>query len=196
MNAARRGAFDPNRLDDVDDLLGPPPVPPPAMPAPTPVGTQPPASDAVDVPPSPARRGKGTGGRPPTASRQGARTSTGAEADRGTRPAAVRVPRDLYLSVVERLLSGVERPSYGQLVAWTCEDYPDEVLNALPRTAPGARIPRGRRLAAESVQVTLRGDAELPVIDQLAARAEMTRTAVTIAALTVAMRHAGEGGET
>jgi hypothetical protein len=93
--------------------------------------------------------------------------------------------------VVRRLLSGVERPSYGQLVAWTCEDHPDEVLAALPTTVPGARIPRGRRLAAESVQVTLRGEApELAVIDGLADRAETTRTAVTIAALSVAVRHA------
>jgi hypothetical protein len=102
----------------------------------------------------------------------------------------VRIPRDLYLAVVDHLLGGVERPSYGQLVAWTCQDHPDEVLTALPVTAPDARIPRGRRLAAESVQVTLRGQAEIPIIDQLATRAETTRTAITIAALTVAIRHA------
>lgn len=187
--SARRGAFDPARLDDdVEALLGPPPM----SLLPTPAVEPPRQLAAVDAsqPVAPARRGRGTGGRPTAARRQ-----SEAKSPRPPRPAAVRIPRDLYLAVVQQLLNGMERPSYGQVVSWACEDYPDEVIAALPTPSPEARVPRGRRLATESVQVTLRGARELPVIDDLAAEAGSTRTAITIAALTVALRHAATGDD-
>jgi hypothetical protein len=96
------------------------------------------------------------------------------------------------MDVLSTLLSGLERPSYGQLVAWTCEDYPEQVIAAIPAADPAARIPRGRRLVAETAPIALRGDpSELARIDEMALQAGTTRTAVAIAALRVALERAG-----
>jgi hypothetical protein len=107
----------------------------------------------------------------------------------------VRIPRALYESVVRDLLGAlVEKPSYAQIIAWTCQDHPDEVRAELQRqvTADG-RAPRGRRIASDSVPLTPRFQpAELAMLDEVAAEVadgsgKVTRTAAVIAALRVAV---------
>jgi hypothetical protein len=49
----------------------------------------------------------------------------------------------------------VDRSSYAQIVAWTCQDHPGEV-HAAPSYSAEARAPRGRRIAADSVRLTPR----------------------------------------
>lgn len=213
----RRQVFDPSRLGDIDELLPPPVVEaadPPAIEQAEPVelgerGSGTPVTpaarsapeaerrvvvDRVKEPP-PVRQPKGQGGRPPgrsTAER------TVAEQESGTRVAvAVRIPPTLYNEVNNDLLSSPERPSYGQLVLWTCEDYPDDVVaavrEALPQ--PGVRRPRGHTLASEGVQITLRMTVEeRDFLDGIADRARpaphvkrVTRTEVATAALRLAL---------
>lgn len=109
----------------------------------------------------------------------------------------MRIPRLLYEKVINELLAdGVERPSYAQVVGWTCEDHPEAVLAQLmwaSRTA--ARVPRGRRKAAESVALTLRFQPqELAHLEQVIRQAsgsrgtQVTKTAAVIAALSVAVK--------
>lgn len=112
----------------------------------------------------------------------------------GLRQVAVRIPRLLYEAVAREVLSGVERPSYGQLVAWTAQDHPGEVQGALAGVlAQPARRPRGRRLAAQTAQLTLRvTPGELAEIDRLLEQAGgaeqgVTRTKVVTAVLQVAV---------
>ena len=66
--------------------------------------------------------------------------------------------RPLYEAVVRDLPGPlVERPSYAQIVAWTCQDHPGEVHAELQRkVATEARAPRARRIAADSVPLTPR----------------------------------------
>jgi hypothetical protein len=211
----RRPAFDPTRLDDIDDLLpvqGPPNTAPPVPDQPFSVAethSASPSSSATAVlgpdesrvtpasAPISARQPRGQGGRPvtrraPTRSREDSEQT-------GRVPVAVRIPRLLYEDVNNDLLSGPERASYGQLVIWTCEDHPESVavsvVDARPR--PGSRRPRGRRLAADTVQVTLRLTLEEralldDVIEEV--RAEhpgiVTRTEVAVAALKLALANA------
>jgi hypothetical protein len=211
----RRPAFDPARLDDLDDLLpvqGPQSQSPPAT-QPSPVGSEPePASSAGPMnatsppdesrvlPPSnhaPARMPRGQGGRPVTR-RTSAPTREVSE-QTGRVPVAVRIPRLLYEDVNNDLLAGPERASYGQLVIWTCEDHPESVAASVSesRPRPGSRLPRGRRLAAETVQVTLRLTLdERALLDDIinevrtAVPGTVTRTEVAIAALKLALTHA------
>jgi hypothetical protein len=110
---------------------------------------------------------------------------------------AVRIPRWLYADINNDLLSGPERPSYGQLVVWTCEDHPTSVTVAVRDARPraGERRPRGRRLAADTVQVTLRMTVEERglldhIIDTVRGEhggSTITRTDVATAALKVAL---------
>ncbi|MHA6797579.1 hypothetical protein ACVGVM_29335 (plasmid) [Pseudonocardia bannensis] len=213
---SRRPAFDPSRLDDLDDLLpapaaslpapaptrapapAPAPTPAPADPDPgresgAPAPAAPPASRRSAEPAPTPRRARGQGGRPP----QPRPARPAPEIAEGTRvPVAVRIPRPLYDDINTRLLAGPERPSYGQLVIWTCEDHPDEVAAEVraARPQPGSRRPRGRRLAADTVQVTLRLTAEeRGLVDDIAdtVRAThpglVTRTEVATAALRYAL---------
>jgi hypothetical protein len=110
----------------------------------------------------------------------------------------VRIPKPLYDAVVIDLLVGaVERPSYAQIVAWTCEDRPHDVVEELRRAgARTDRTPRGRKLATEVVALTLRFQpAERAALDELVARAgggeagKITRTAAVAAALRVAVKN-------
>ena len=76
----------------------------------------------------------------------------------------------MYEAVVRDLLGPlVERPSYAQIVAWTCQDHPGEVHAELQRqVATEARAPRGRRIAADSVPLTPRFlAAELALVDAI-----------------------------
>lgn len=195
----RRPAFDPTRLDDLDDLL---PAPGPAPSAALESAASTPDTDQVEITPAsraprPAsipRRSRGQGGRPP---RQRLTTRAAAETvESGRVPVAVRIPRPLYEDINIQLLAGPERPSYGQLVVWTCEDHPDEVATEVrnARPQPGSRRPRGRRLAADTVQVTLRLTLdERGLLDDIAdtVRATqpglITRTEVATAALRFAL---------
>jgi hypothetical protein len=111
--------------------------------------------------------------------------------------AAVRIPKPLYDAVVHELLAPLlERPSYAQIVAWTCEDHPDEVRAELERSTQSTRrAPRGRRLATDAVPLTLRFTPhELTALQSLMQSLEsagdrITRTAGVIAALRVAVKH-------
>jgi hypothetical protein len=202
---SRRPAFDPARLaDDLDQLL-PPPSPSSGEapdPAPSSTRTSPPTAPGEDTaviagasrshdarPGSPRRAARGGGGRQ--------RERTGGAEDDSPAVSAVRIPKPLYDAVVHDLLAGtVERPSYAQIVAWTCEDHPDDVLAELADfAARPARAPRGRKLATDGVPLTLRfHSGERRSLDQITARADsesarITRTAVVIAALRVAVKH-------
>jgi hypothetical protein len=143
------------------------------------------------------RVARGQGGRPP-APQVVEQLDSGVDGDAARVQVAVRIPHLLYEEVTERLLAGPERPSYGQLVVWTCEDHPDAVVDRVVAARPGAgsRLPRGRRLAAESVQVTLRLTlTERSRLDALADRVRevhpgrVTRTEVAAAALRIALDH-------
>lgn len=222
---ARRPVFDPNALDDLDGTLAPPehsPAPP-AERGPQ-IGEEPGeqeqearadrsfAETSSGTPPSPpSLRAGGTGAaerspattraRPPATtggSRPQATTSRQPRSARGRIPTAVRLPADLYRDVNDVLLSGSERPSYGQLVMWTVEDHRGEVAAQVEADLPDPsdRIPRGRKLAEDRMPVGLQllssERAELDEIaGQIAARQEVarvTRTDVAVAALRVALR--------
>jgi hypothetical protein len=181
---ARRAAFDPSRLDDeIDDLLPPPLAVVPAGSARTPTGRRGERTDRV-VP-----------GRDPVAPAVDRAPAIDAT-DGPTTVVAVRVPRALYEAVVRDLLGPlVERPSYAQIVAWTCQDHPGEVHAELQRqVATEARAPRGRRIAADSVPLTPRFlAAELALVDAIingvaGTTAKVTRTAAVVAALRVAVK--------
>lgn len=208
----RRAAFDPSRLDDIDELL--PPSPPqgerrpgvgPAVYASSadllvggdeePEAAPPVQGVSLDQAGASAgdrgRMGRGQGGRPPAPNVAQQRDEDSARVQ-----VAVRIAHALYEQVTERLLAGAERPSYGQLVVWACEDHPDAVLEQVVAARPGvgSRRPRGRRLAAETVQVTLRLTlAERSRLDAVTDRVRethpgrVTRTEVAAAALRTAL---------
>ncbi len=220
---SRKGAFDLSRLDEIDDLPPPPgngadtqtPVPEvePSPAAETTAAEQAPPTptadsstrmpsradgrdqSAADRDRAPSRgRARGAGRRLPVGERTDEEPSTAAPT--GLVVVAVRVPWVLYTTVVG-ILSGPERSSYGQLVAWTCKDAADEVLEALQRLLeppPRGRRPRSRRIAAATVQVTLRmRPDELAALDAVVSQAsgmeaQVTRTKAVIAALEVAVR--------
>lgn len=108
-----------------------------------------------------------------------------------------RVPAELYGKALP-LVTGIGRPSWGQLVAWTCEDSSAEVLVELlePDQLGAGRRPRGQnRQGTAGLQVTARLNADEftafeQVMQQASRKAEapVTRTKVVIAALTVATR--------
>jgi hypothetical protein len=198
--STRRSAFDPSRLDDeLAELL-----PPPAFAAAA-TSTTAPRFTAGAQPPAGAAGGEDGTRRPirsaaPATARP---ASPGADlavvvpaGDGATTVVAVRVPRALYESVVRDLLGAlVEKPSYAQIIAWTCQDHPDEVRLELQRQVTAdSRAPRGRRIASESVPLTPRFQpAELAVLDAVAAEVadgsgKVTRTAAVVAALRVAIR--------
>lgn len=185
--SGRKPAFDPSRLEnDLDELL---PAPPPSKSATStplvpPVNNAKPNGASTDAPP---RSPRGAPGRPPG-------STTGASAPAVT---AVRIPKPLYDAVIHDLLgTSIERPSYAQVVAWTCEDYGAEVVIELTSALQRAdREPRGRRLASDGVPLTLRFQLEeRGALDDVIRRAggpggKVTRTAGVTAALRVAVKY-------
>jgi hypothetical protein len=187
-------------LPKLDDDLPPLPAGPrPAMPSGTaPKRQEEPASDpsleagrsersAGESAKTPSRP-RGTGGRP-AAAEQPVEAITKVPA---------RVPAELY-AAAQPLVKGVGKPSWGQLIAWTCQDHKDEVVSAvLEHARTTARRPRGQNLqGTPGLQVTARLDrSELPVVDEVMklagqkAERKVNRTMVVIAALTVATQHA------
>lgn len=202
----RRPAFDPTRLDDLDELLPalePAPAAAPGTAAPggleSTLATDQGSGEQAAITPAPRttktestpRRARGQGGRP-----HQQRPTAPVTVESARVPVAVRIPRPLYEDINIQLLAGPERPSYGQLVVWTCEDHPNEVATEVrnARPQPGSRRPRGRRLAADTVQVTLRLTVkERGLLDDIAntIRAThpglITRTEVATAALRCAL---------
>jgi len=161
--SGRRPAFDPSRLDDeLDELLPPAPSPSPTR-APTRT-PEPLSSPRINEPrqPKPSLpKAQDAAGERPQRTQRGAsvrpedqHSGTGKA---GVTVVAVRIPKALYDAVVHDLLGGlVERPSYAQIIAWTCEDHAEEVIAELTYTTTSARAPRGRKLASDSVPLTLR----------------------------------------
>lgn len=129
---------------------------------------------------------RGNGGRPAGERRPPA----------GISSIAARVPTDLYLDAVA-LVKGPNKPSWGQLVSWTCQDEEGDVLAAVLSIVDDLNAPRRlrgqNREGGATTQVTARMTAEeLVTLERVreaaASRAEVTvaRTAVVIAALRIA----------
>ena len=206
---ARTAVFDPEALDDdLDDLLPPPtpatsdrpPVTSPAAdttpantdnPATAQVQPTPPAATQEARPAAERRSPRGSGGRPPAREAQANELAPNALV-----MVAARIPSGLWQQVVDTLLSGPERPSYAQLITWTCQDHPEAIVDRL-RSTGSDRAPRGRRVATpvNTIAVRFRTD-ELATFDGILAEAAgsgptPTRTAGAIAAFEVALKHAG-----
>src|ERR1035437_4168905 len=182
--SGRRPAFDPSRLDDeLDELLPPAPSPPPAKPPTrTPEPLSPPRMNEPRQPKPGLPKVQDTAGERPQHMQRGAGVRPGDQHD-GTSKAG--------------LAGGVvERPSYAQITARTCEDHAEEVIAELTNaTTTSARAPRGRKLASDSVPLTLRFQqlAERASLDDVIRRArgegaKITRTAGVVAALRVAVK--------
>jgi hypothetical protein len=202
--SGRRPAFDPSRLDDeLDELLPPAPSASPASP---PTRTPEPLSSPRMNEPRQPKPGlpkvQDTAGERPQRTQRGAgvrpEDHNGGTGNAGVTVVAVRIPKALYDAVVHDLLGGlVERPSYAQIIAWTCEDHAEEVIAELTyaTTTTSARAPRGRKLASDTVPLTLRFQqlAERASLDDVIRRArgegaKITRTAGVVAALRVAVK--------
>lgn len=211
----RRGVFNPDNLDDLDEVL--PPLarhlPESDSPPPADTHTAGPATpqDSTRTTSSLQESSDRSRRRPAAHVSNPASTSTVARRRGATTPAegrqpaipggrvaaAIRVPADLYRQVNVELLSGPERPSYGQLVMWACQDWPALVTETLEAALPDPndRTPRGRTLAKDRVpvQLQLTWD-ERAHLDELAGEVaarcgvRVTRTAVATAALRVALR--------
>ena len=150
---------------------------------------------------------------PPTPVESSAASARGAAADdeprgRGGRPRGRRrrqitlvpakVPQSLYHQAAP-LVKGVGRPSWGQLVAWTCRDQRDAVVRhieslvtAWEEDRRGGPAGVANKVAEGSSQVTARmTDTELgwflAVLEEVP---EATRTEGVIAALGVALENA------
>lgn len=136
----------------------------------------------------PSPKPRGVGGRPSPEMREEGRIT----------PVATRIPGPLYEAALP-LVKGVGKPSWGQLIAWTCQDHEREVRSEVDAIAKVVSMPRrlrGQNREGEAtMQVTARLlPAELDVLDKLRAALDeigdpqVTRTMVVVAALTVATR--------
>lgn len=204
----RTAVFDPDALDDdLDDLLPPPAANqqpqrvPPTEPQEESAPADPPQPGVATSGSTPAsagrregerRRPRGSGGRPPADT-----TQASAVAPNALIVVAARIPTGLWQQVSDKLLSGRERPSYAQVLTWTCLDHPREVIDRIQVAAANQdRTPRGRRVAAPVNTITVRFRAdELATFDALLSEAggegpAPTRTSGVIAAFEVAVQHA------
>lgn len=206
--AARKPAFDLARDVQADAPAEPSPPPPllpkldddlpPLGPA---TGAKPGASRPAAEPAPRQERSEPTAGETPKAAPRprgtGGRAPTAEQSEDGITKVPARVPADLY-AAAQPLVKGVGKPSWGQLVAWTCQDHKDEVVaTILEQAQESARRPRGQnQQGTAGLQVTARllDKTELPALEEVvkaaAQRADrkVTRTMVLIAALTVATR--------
>jgi len=152
-----------------------------------------PASE-VATPRPVGERPRGSGGRPSATDSPSRITAT-----------AARIPVELY-DRAEVLVKGRGRPSWGQLIAWTCQTRSDEVVAevlVLLRPVEGVLVPRGQnKRGVGATQITARFTApEHSAFEHTRAQAqraaqgspdlpnEVTATAVVSAALAVAARH-------
>ena len=204
---ARANAFDLDRVDrdDVEvttpapplgDLL--PKVAPQVVPTTKSPQANPPAkpepATEVATPRPAGERPRGSGGRPSATDSPSRITAT-----------AARIPVELY-DRAEVLVKGRGRPSWGQLIAWTCQTRSDEVVAevlVLLRPVEGVLVPRGQnKRGVGATQITARFTApEHSAFERTRAQAqraaqgspdlpdEVTATAVVSAALAVAARH-------
>lgn len=215
---AKKGAFDPTRLeDDMDDLLPPVPLklvlplaplttlqPDPQTPAASgPAASQLPGSDVPDpdagpdepLPRSSPKTRRAVSRVKTHAVRQVAAAAPTSEVSTVV-VAAARLSQDLYDDLTAFLGRTTERPSYAQLISWTCQDQLDAVKDDLLHSAaPQARAPRGRAKASPFALVTPRflpdeigfvDAVQRQVSDQLGR--PITRTQVICAAIRVAIR--------
>lgn len=97
---------------------------------------------------TPVDEPRGVGGRPPLTKAGASRITT----------TAARVPIELYDNA-EDLVKGRGKPSWGQLIAWTCTTRQQDVINEvliLTEPAPGL-VPRGQnKRGTASTQITAR----------------------------------------
>lgn len=210
----KKGAFDPQRLDDeLDELLPPVPLKLVPAPAPTPVRaplkTEPVAAKPVaSVGPAAQELGEQEAAQRPAAKPTRAKPIAAGgrqtkAAGNNTTPApftvvvaAARLPQDLYEALTAFLSASPERPSYAQLISWTCQDQPAAVVDDLALSAASlARVPRGRVKAAPFALVTPRFlPDEIGAVDAVQQRAAaqldqpITRTQVICSAIRVAIR--------
>ena len=209
----KKGAFDPQRLDDeLDELL--PPAPLKLVPTPAPASVETPAKrePAAAKPVASVRPAEGMGEegaaqgpatKPSRAKAVAAAAGPPKVAGNNTAPAqstvvvaAARLPQDLYEALTTFLSASPERPSYAQLISWTCQDQPAAVVDDLALSAASlARVPRGRVKAAPFALVTPRFlPDEIGAVDavqqQAAAKLDqpITRTQVICAAIRVAIQ--------
>lgn len=206
--AARKPAFDLGRdvQADAPAEASPPPLLPKLDDDLPPLGPAPGAKSAVSRgTPEPAprqERDEPTAGETPKAARPrgtGGRAPAAEQPEDGITKVPARVPADIY-AAAQPLVKGVGKPSWGQLVAWTCQDHKDEVVDTILEQAKEAdRRPRGQnQQGTAGLQVTARllDKTELPALEEVSKAAaqradrKVTRTMVLIAALTVATRHA------
>lgn len=175
----RRGAFDPSRLDDeLDDLL----PPSPSLLAPAPIVGR--ASEELGA--TQAQTESPSDG--PRTIHDSLRTQT----------VPARIPRSLYDELSRALAGLFERPSYAQIIAWTCAQQPQTVADKLEQlVAQDARTLRGRRSARDQTTIAPRF-----LADELTALAEVikkvkerfgderrvTRTSAICAAIQVALQ--------
>lgn len=209
----KKGAFDPSRLeDDLDDLL--PPVPLKLVPAPsvapsdTPAEPQPEAPQSLE-PVEPASTAPRNDQRSPRTAPRAARVGKSkapvvrqvpAAGDTAKAAsvvvAAARLPQDLYDNLTAFLSRAPERPSYAQLISWTCQDRAATVVDdLLLSAAPLARVPRGRAKASPFALVTPRFLPDeigfVDAVQQLASEQlgrPVNRTQVICAAIRVAIQ--------
>lgn len=165
----RRGAFDPTRLDDLDDLL--PPVPPIAAPVtllagpPDPVTTHDlaamPSPDADPTRPPARPSGKAKGARRPEA---GGRAGTAmSEPAPGSRVSvAVYVPDDLKALLEQRQAQRGRNVSYAQIGLEALAARVEEIDRRLQQDREAAAVVRARSSSSRFVpppvrQQSLRG---------------------------------------
>lgn len=195
FNLGRSGAVDQPSQDSAAPPLG---ALLPRLDAPVAAG----ASPAADTSPMVADEG------PPAATQEasrprgtGGRLGSAAAVVGNITPVAARVPSRLYEAALP-MVKGVAKPSWGQLVAWTCQDQAEDVhaeVNKLAAAVAEPRRLRGHNREGEAgLQVTARlTPGELEALDdvrtalQASVDVRLTRTMVVVAALTVAVRRPG-----
>ena len=190
-----KNVFDITRTDKVDQPSQQPTPPLGTLlprvsnapaPAPAPARSTLAADTPDEVPPVPATKPRGAGGRPSPENRKIGRIT----------PVAARIPGPLYEASLP-LVKGVGKPSWGQLVTWTCQDNAAAVKKEVTVLAQATTIPRRLRGQNREGEATMQVTArvlpdELAVLDELRETLNVTvdplvtRTMVIVAALTVA----------